>query len=1015
MEGVKDAEGKDQGLQDLREARILKFINQSIAQRGTGHRDDQVGLILFGRWPRLDLPPATVPRLNLTDRQIQRITGSLDPTYTDIGAAIKLALASFPEGTGKRIVLISDGNQNLGDALAQVRLAQHNGVEIDVVPLAATRDRQAEIMVERVEVPPLTGGGAQTLLSVFVRNLSARKVTGTLYVVRKGLKQQTANGVVAGEVQETNLVGSPGPNGQWRPGKLYTLEPGQNEILVPETTAKKDESYIYEARFVPRNLPNDRIENNQASASVVARGQRAVLFIEPKLGMHKLLIDRLRAANPQRLVLTLEPQQLPKQPGELAVLLSRFDSIIVGNVPEESLEVAQQKVLRSNTEDQGCGLVMIGGPNGFGAGGWKGSELEKALPVVCDLKSTKIEGKGGLVLIMHASEIAEGNQWQKKIARVAIEKLSPMDMVGMLYFDWQGGGHKWHIPFQEVKGNREAILRRLDSMAPGDMPDAEPSLRKSRDALSDPQHGLATKHVIFISDGDHWAPPVALLKDMAKRKISVTTVCITSHGQAEYARMAEVAKLTSWTHDGKKIGGRYYPHKKDGNGNYIPLDPRELPAIYTKEARLISKSWIYNKPFTPELKTIGGPTLGLQQNELKTLYGFVRTTKRNSPLVTAAIRTPKLGKEDPYPILAYWQYGLGKSVAFTSDALTTEKDAKHWDHDWAANSPVYTQFWEQVVEWSLRAVETGKNLKLTSRVENGKVYLRLYARDKDNEDAPLTNLKLDVKVTAATTKGQGKQPQVKFEQVGVGLYEAAFKAEDVGDYFLNIKARWQAKGKEKGQPAQWVEDGVRAGVTIPYSPEFAETSSHPDLLEKIAQETNGKVYPETAEALDEAARLGEVFRPQAVQNQNVSLQPIRNWLIVLAGLCLVGGIAVRRIAIEIGKLMTQAAVVWARLRGMRVPVAAAPQFLDRLKTRKSEIGEQLEKKAARRFEAGDQPVEAPPTASDAAAASQRPTAPRPPVDKPKLTPEQEQEAGDFASRLMRAKKKIWEERDKDKK
>src|SRR5262249_9593165 len=153
---------------------------------------------------------------------------------------------------------------------------------------------------------------------------------------------------------------------------------------------------------------------------------------------------------------------------------------------------------RSNVHDQGCGLIMIGGPNGFGAGGWQETELEKALPVTCDLKALEVEGKSGLVLIMHASEIAEGDMWQKKIAKLAIDRLSPVDMVGMLYYDWNGMGHKWHIPFQQVGQGKVGILRLVDQMSPGDMPDVDPALTKAYDALMDPKHRLGTKHIIFI-------------------------------------------------------------------------------------------------------------------------------------------------------------------------------------------------------------------------------------------------------------------------------------------------------------------------------------------------------------------------------------------------------------------------------------------------------------------------------------------------------------------------------------
>ncbi len=131
---------------DLREERTLAFINESVENRGPTHADDRAGVIVFGRRPRLELPPASVPRLGF-----KKVLSQVDNTYTDIGGAIKLALATFPEGTAKRIVVISDGNENLGQADQQARIAQQNGVQIDVVPIAAVRRSANEVLVERVE------------------------------------------------------------------------------------------------------------------------------------------------------------------------------------------------------------------------------------------------------------------------------------------------------------------------------------------------------------------------------------------------------------------------------------------------------------------------------------------------------------------------------------------------------------------------------------------------------------------------------------------------------------------------------------------------------------------------------------------------------------------------------------------------------------------------------------------------------------------------------------------------
>src|SRR5262249_23275066 len=150
------------------------------------------------------------------------------------------------------------------------------------------------------------------------------------------------------------------------------------------------------------------------------------------------------------------------------------DCIILANVPAEMLNDEQQEMIRSNTHDQGCGLIMVGGPEGFGAGGWQGTAVEKALPGDCEIKSIKVMGKGGLVMIMHASEMADGNRWQKDIAKLAIKKLGPVDEVGLLYFDW--GSMKWHVPLQPIGGRAQTIMRLVDTLMPGDMPEFDSGL-----------------------------------------------------------------------------------------------------------------------------------------------------------------------------------------------------------------------------------------------------------------------------------------------------------------------------------------------------------------------------------------------------------------------------------------------------------------------------------------------------------------------------------------------------------
>jgi uncharacterized membrane protein len=965
---------------DRRWERIKRFINDSVEKRGSSHRDDKAGVIVFGRRPRLELPPSDVKRLNFAE-----VTSTIDPSYTDIGAAIKLALASFPEGTGKRIVLISDGNENQGNAEAQDRIAKNNGVQIDVVPLAAGFRNENEVLVQSVEAPPLTEQSSQLPIRVLVRSYNPNRVIGKLFL------RQIADG------QSWPVPPTP---------MRVTLHPGLNPFAFKQTLTSGQESYTYEAIFQPEaviddkggqiseGLAGDRTENNRATTHVIARGQRTLLLVESRAGDHELLLDRLRALgrDSKFKVHSIEAGKLPQDRDELGVFLSRYDCVILANVPSELFSAEQQEMIRSNTHDQGCGLIMIGGPESFGAGGWQDTPVEKALPVDCDIKAIKVQGKGGLVLLMHASEMADGNRWQKEIAKLAIKKLSPMDEVGVLYFDW--GVTRWHIPLQPILNGRDTLLRLVDKMIPGDMPEFDTGLQMAHQALTDPKRGLASKHMIIISDGDPVQSNKKLLDQMKSDRISLTTVGVATHGAPQDQALASIAIKP----------GKYY---KVNN-------PKLLPAIYIKETRLVSQSFIDERRFEPKLQFKSGPTEKLPDS-LPPLYGFVRTTRKEAfPPVQVPILGPTVADQE-FPVLAYWNYGLGKAVAFTSDARSRQ-GKNFWDRDWAG-SDIYLKFWEQVVDWSLRAVETGR-MTMTTEYRDGRVKVIVDARDNDNK--PLTDLRLKggITVPPGADAEHGQPPvipaELKFEQKNSGVYEAEFKADQAGSYFINARAARTVKTMKDGKEVVTEEvDSVRSGVTVPYSPEFADLESNPPLLKRLSALTGGQVYEDNDQSLADVAASGEIFRLRGLPPSR-NLQPIWYWLLMLAGIVLFFDVAVRRISVDPRELAAAAQRGWDRVRG-RAAVAAEPvQFLERLKTRKAQIAESLDRgRTTRRFEPGETPATAPPPGAHeiptatSGTASARP-APRPPAE---LKPEEE--PADYATRLLKAKKRVWRDRDKN--
>jgi hypothetical protein len=259
---------------------------------------------------------------------------------------------------------------------------------------------------------------------------------------------------------------------------------------------------------------------------------------------------------------------------------------------------------------------------------------------------------------------------------------------------------------------------------------------------------------------------------------------------------------------------------------------------------------------------------------------------------------------------------------------------------------------------------------------------------------------------------------LKFEQKSSGVYEAEFKIEEAGSYFVTAQAVRRVPMKDKdgnilkdkeGKPIFNEEgvDSVRGGVTIPYSPEFSDLETNTALLEKLKATTEGEAVPDNDAALADAARANLAFRPGLPRFR--SLQAVWFWLLALAGLLLFFDVAVRRISLEPGEVVGPVQRMWDRLRG-RTPIPKQAEFLDRLKSRKATVSESLEKeKAARRFDAGEggPVVTAPPGADDMREAP-KPTPRRP--TKPELQPATD-EGDDFASRLMKAKKKAMEGRD----
>ncbi|MFQ5591097.1 MAG: VWA domain-containing protein, partial [Phycisphaerae bacterium] len=631
--------------------------------------EDRLGLIDFARNAYLQqLPmvggyfvnPGRLPPMPNTDR-------------TDISSALRLAMAMFPHDTAKRIVLMSDGNDNMGDLLTEARRAKADGIPVDVVPIRY-RHRN-EVYFDRMIAPTYAEPGEQAPLRMVLH--TQRPVAGTLSVYVNG-----------------NLVDLPEESSHVR------LRAGSNTFYM-KLPIQSAGTQTYEAVFRPEDEAMDTIAlNNTASAFTFVSGQNSVLLISSNPADDRPLADALRSEN-----VRLDVRETSELVGFDLAQMMNYSAIILANVPAATFTNELQEALAVYVKDMGSGLIMLGGDQSFGAGGWIGSPVEEVMPVSFEIKHKRVIPRGALVLIMHSCEIPRGNYWGKEMAKKSVDTISSRDYVGVLAYTYSPGGENWEVPFG-LNTNKRAVKARIDRMQIGDMPDFGTTMRLAYEELTGGQGAdAAQKHVIILSDGDAQPPPAALIRDYVNAKITVSTIGIGWGAHVFPRTLSQIASDT---------GGKFYAAR----------NPGQLPQIFSKESQVVRRPLIIEDPFTPQIANRQSDLLvGIADgaDAVPVLGGLVLTSPKQNPNVLMPLVRVTDDGEDP--VLVHWQYELGKTVAFTSGQWARWGDA--WTQ-WVR----FAKFWAQLVRWTMRQ-DTPANFDTYTKVEGNRARIVIDALDKD--------------------------------------------------------------------------------------------------------------------------------------------------------------------------------------------------------------------------------------------------------------------------------------------
>ena len=561
--------------------------------------------------------------------------------------------------------------------------------------------------------------------------------------------------------------------------KTVTLRKGENTFAF-EAVAGDAGVCTMEAQVL---LNGDSVSANDSGAAwTTIAGKPSVLIVEGQSGAGAELEKMLKAAGMQ--VHTLPVTMLPEQ---LSGLME-YHAVALVNVDADKLTETQITTLDTASKEMGVGVAVFGGDSSYALGGYRGSKLEEMLPVTIDVRNRMELPTTALVLAIDKSgsmtETSYGVsrlQLAREAACAALEVLNERDQAGVICFDDAG---KWVVPLSYVT-DVAAMQEQVATIRPGGGTAFYSPLIMAYEALK--TVSAQYKHVIFLTDGEAGDTGyLDVVRKMAASGITVTTVAVGDG--ADYVGMGKIAEIG---------GGRMYAAG--------PFD--SLPRIFTKETMMISGSYVQNRVFTPVITDSqmtdfpGFPELG----------GYLATTEK--PLATVALCSDRKD-----PILAWWQYGAGRVLCWTSDVQGGWSSAfLSWDRA--------AEFFSGMISFILPDRSGEGELTLA----DGRISWEAET-PAETAGASVTLIRPD-----------GAKETVRLEKITDTRFEGEADTSLAGAYAARIETE-DGSGRVTGSTS--------GGAVVSWTAEYDQRREDTGALETLAKETGGKVCESIEEMLD---------------------------------------------------------------------------------------------------------------------------------------------------------------------
>jgi len=686
------------------------------AAAGAGPRET-VGLVVFGREASVEASPG--PGL-----EVDKIHSVIAADGTDIARALRLASAAFPEGAGRRIVLVTDGNENAGDAVTEALAARARGTEVLVLP--AGRAAAAEVRIDRVLAPSRVMPGEPYEVTAVVT--STHDTEAVFRLVRSRVPLDPVRRVLRA--------------GTWP--VTFAMKAGEEDA---------GGALDFEIFLQAPDAADTWRENNTGRAHVRVQGESRVLLVSGRTEEEEALVACLRDAG-----IEVELRTIAGCPAGLAAM-DAFDAILLCDVPSRAVTPAQQEALRQYVHDLGGGLVMIGASRSFGGGAWQRTPVEAALPVDMDIRQARHAASLAVCIVIDSSgsmaaKTADGRtklELAGEAAAEVVRVLGASDEIAVATVDTRT---TWVQGLDQIE-SREAVESRVRSLRQGG--GGIYCATGLRDALAELAKATAQmRHVILFADAadaEEHEGCDKLIEGALREGITLSVVAIGRETDKDARWLKDIADLG---------GGRFY----------ITNDALELPRIFSEETVVAARSVVIEEEFLAVFAKPGQMIEGVDWDASPSLFGYVGSISK--PAAEVLLETDRGD-----PLLAKWHYGLGRSAAFTSDARG------RWAKEWIP-WPGYRTLWPQVVRWVLRRADSSA-FTIGTALSGGRATLTIDAVSAEGRFRDFLKLRIFAAGPAGSAEvpvrqtGPGRY-EAAFDSGATGSWFVTVAEEDAGGW-----------------------------------------------------------------------------------------------------------------------------------------------------------------------------------------------------------------------------------------